>query len=119
MSQWTKVPKENEELLDRALEAVPESEKRKMFGCPCWFLNGNMLAGTFQEDIFLRLGEADREDLLERRLAKNFAPMNGRVMKEYVTIEKSVYQSPAEFEKLLLKARDYVLTLPPKEKKPR
>ncbi len=89
-----------------------------MFGCPAWFLNGNMFAAAHQEDIILKLPEADREDLMDRELAQLFAPM-GRVMREYVVILPAILNSPEEFEKWLLKSRDYVLSLPPKVKKPK
>ena len=119
MSKWKKVPKANEELLEKALEAVPEAEKRSMFGCPCWFLNGNMFVGAHQEDIILRLPEADREDLLDRGLAANFAPMNGRIMREYVVISRAIRESPVEFGRWLLRSRDYAASLPPKTNRAR
>jgi TfoX/Sxy family transcriptional regulator of competence genes len=114
MSQWTKVPKAHEELLERALEAVPDAEKRKMFGCPAWFLNGYMFVGAHQEDIILRLPESDREDLLDRGLAQLFAPVKGRVMREYIVISPAIRDSAPDLEKWLLRSRDYTLSLPPK-----
>lgn len=117
MPQWRKVPKANEELLERALEAVPEADKRKMFGCPAWFLNGNMFVGAHQEDIILRLPESDREDLLDRGLALLFAPVRGRVMREYVVISPAIRDSATELEKWLLRSRDYTLSLPRKPAK--
>lgn len=117
MSQWRKVPTENAELLERVVEAVPEAEKRMMFGCPAYFLNGNMFLGAHQEDIILRLPESDREELLDRGQASIFAPMNGRVMREYVVLSPSILSSQPEFEKWLLKSRAYVLSLPAKAKK--
>ena len=54
---WKKVPKENEELLDRLMEAIPEAERRKMFGCPCYFLHGNMFVGAHEENFILRLSD--------------------------------------------------------------
>lgn len=119
MPQWRKVPRENEELLERALEAIPDAQERKMFGCPAWFLNGYMFVGAHQEHIILRLPEADREDLLDREQAQLFAPMNGRVMREYIVVSRSILHSAAEFEKWLLKSRDYTLSLPPKPAKTR
>ncbi|MCK7500271.1 MAG: TfoX/Sxy family protein [Comamonadaceae bacterium] len=35
-------------------------EKKKMFGCPAFFAQGNMFAGVYRSSIFLRLGEEDR-----------------------------------------------------------
>lgn len=60
-----------------------------LFGAPCWFVGGNMFAGIFANDIFLRLREAD---LVEAKClgAKPFEPVNGRVMKEYVTFPEAL-----------------------------
>lgn len=117
MTEWRKVPRENAEFLEKAVEAVPEAEKRMMFGCPAYFLKGNMFLGVHQEDIILRLPESDREELLDSGRAKLFAPMNGRVIREYVVVAPSILISPKEFEKWLLKSRACVLSLPPKAKK--
>jgi len=117
---WTKVPKHNEETLERLMAGVPGVNKRKMFGCPVWFVNGNMLTGAHQESIFLRLCEADQEEILTKHAAvTNFAPMPGRIMREYVDIPVSVYGSEDEFGLWLKKALDYVGSLPVKEPKTR
>jgi len=117
--QWKKVPKHNEELLDRLLSSVLQAEKRRMFGCPAYFVNGSMLAGAHQDDIFLRLSEADQQEILKHPDAGHFTPMPGRPMREYIVIPPDVCESDAEFGKWLEKAVDYVLTIPPKEKKAR
>jgi TfoX/Sxy family transcriptional regulator of competence genes len=118
LSQWKKVPEANAEYLDTALEAVPEAQRMKMFGCPAWFVNGYMFVGAHQDDIILRLPESDREALLDSGRAALFVPMAGRVMKEYVVISPTILASPTEFEKWLLRSRDYTVSLPPKVKKP-
>lgn len=93
MISWKKVPDKNKEMLNKVLEAVPEAEKKMMFGCPVWFISGNMFVGAHQEDIFLRLAEPDREEILKQGEAKTFTPMPGRTMKEYVVIPPSIYES--------------------------
>ncbi len=117
--EWKKVPKQNEEILDSLLGSLPEAEKKKMFGCPVYFLNGNMLAGAHQESIFLRLSEDDQEEIFKHPDVTSFSPMAGRIMREYVVIPISIYGSPDEFKKWLAKAKNYVASLPVKEPKPR
>jgi TfoX/Sxy family transcriptional regulator of competence genes len=113
---WTKVPKENEDALEKALTAIPEAEKKKMFGCPAYFINGNMFAGAHQEAVFVRLSEID-EDALMKIGGVPFTPMPGRAMKGYTVVPQSIFHSD-EFAGWLLKSRDYVCGLPMKEKKP-
>ena len=115
--EWKKVPKQNEETLDRLLEGVEGAERRKMFGCPVYFLNGQMLAGAHQDAIFLRLSEPDQDEILKHPDVMNFTPMPGRMMREYVVIPPSIYRSEGEFNKWLERARAYVASLPPKKKK--
>jgi TfoX/Sxy family transcriptional regulator of competence genes len=74
-------------LLGRALST--RGERRVLFGAPCWFVGGNMFAGIFADDLFLRLGEVDLAEV-KRLGAKPFEPVKGRVMKEYATLPQSL-----------------------------
>jgi TfoX/Sxy family transcriptional regulator of competence genes len=119
MAKWTKVPEENVTLLDERLNEIPGVEPRKMFGCPAYFINGNMFAAAHQEDIILRLSEEDQDEAFLDPGVKQFSPMPKMVMKEYVSLPPSIYQSESEFEKWIAKSLAYVSGLPKKEKKPR
>ena len=59
--EWKKVSPGLGDLLEEAM-GTRECERRKMFGCPAWFVNGNMFAGAFADRIFLRLSEEDRRE---------------------------------------------------------
>lgn len=63
----------------------PAVAVRPMFGNVAAFVNGNMFAGLFGDDLFVRLGEEERTLLIERG-GSAFEPMPGRAMKDYVTI---------------------------------
>lgn len=123
--QWKKVPEENKKIIDEALKGLPMAERKVMFGCPAYFLNGHMFAGTFQDDIFIRLSVPDRSEILENGGASPFTPLPGRTMKEYVVIPPAVYKSESAFSSILHRSIEYVAALPPKEagkkkgKKPR
>lgn len=115
---WKKVPKQNEKLLESLMASVANAERRKMFGCPVYFVNGNMLAGAHQDDIFLRLPEPDQAEIFKFPEVTNFTPMPGRMMREYIVIPASIYDQPDEFNKWLNKAVTYVAALPAKQPKP-
>jgi TfoX/Sxy family transcriptional regulator of competence genes len=68
---------------------LTKGERRMLFGTPCWFVGGNMFAGIFADDVFLRLGEADLAEI-KRLGAKPFEPVKGRVMKEYATLPQAL-----------------------------
>lgn len=114
---WRKVPQENVELLANIVRAIPEAELRPMFGCPAYFINGNMFVGAHQEYMILRLSPADREEILQRDDVVTFTPMAGRPMKEYVIIPAVIFSSEAAFLPWLQKSRAYVSALPVKEAK--
>ncbi len=116
---WTKVPEEHVAILRGALEAIPEAESRPMFGCPVWWINGHMLAGAHQDTVFLHLSDADEEEFLRIPGAGAFSPMPGRVMRGYVAAPPSIYRSQPDFCAWLQRARDYLASLPPKERKKR
>jgi hypothetical protein len=42
---------------EKAIAVVPGIRRRKMFGCPAAFVNGQMFAGVFQSSVFVRLVE--------------------------------------------------------------
>jgi TfoX/Sxy family transcriptional regulator of competence genes len=58
---------------------------KPMFGNLAGFVNGNMFAGLFGEQLFVRVTDADREAVLKEG-GVDFAPMAGRPMKGYVTL---------------------------------
>jgi TfoX/Sxy family transcriptional regulator of competence genes len=114
--KWTKVPPENIEAFDAALPLGPGIERRKMFGCPAEFVNGNMFCGAHQADILVRLDEAARAKALREPGFAPFTPM-GRPMKEYVCLPRDRTSDAAYLKRWLRRAHDYAATLPPKAAK--
>jgi TfoX/Sxy family transcriptional regulator of competence genes len=114
---WKKPSEELSKFLDERISAF-DVKKKKMFGCPVYFANDNMFAGVFENDIFIRLSEQDRIKIIsENDEIMTFEPVKGRVMKEYVVLPESLYNDPEKFHELLGSSYEYVLSLPPKQKK--
>ncbi len=105
------------ELFDSILPLDSRVERRKMFGSPCGFVNGNMFSGLFEKSMFLRLSEADRSEAVEQLGAVSFEPMKGRPMREYVTLPDDVLEDEAQLDDWMGRALAYAGGLPPKEKK--
>lgn len=113
----TKWEKSSPELIEKFYEVMKHFghvELRKMFGYPCAFLNGNMCVGLHQQNLAVRLSEKDRETALKKGDGEIFAPMNGRVMKEYVALSPAIIDSPASLKEFVTLAVSYVEELPPK-----
>jgi len=87
---WKKSP---EWLVETFAELVPDHprvERRKMFGYPCAFAQGNMFMGLHEDRLVLRLGDAARDRFREETGAGRFAPMEGREMKQYSVVPEAL-----------------------------
>ncbi len=114
---WKKSPEELTNFLEQSLKDV-DCQRRKMFGFPAYFINNNMFCGTFEDNLFIRLSDGDREKILnEHKGVEPFEPMPGRPMKEYVVLPKSLYKNKPKYSLWINKSIDYVSSLSPKKKK--
>lgn len=114
---WKPASAEMSELLDAAVAPL-SCQKKKMFGYPVYFLNGNMFTGIHQDNIILRLSDSDRTTILAAEGdAAPFEPMPGRPMKEYVVLLEPIRSDPEKLEGWLNRSYTYVSSLPPKEAK--
>ncbi len=114
MPKWRPAPAALIERFTRASADLAKIERRKMFGYPAIFLNGNMVAGLFQDQMIVRLSEKDRETLAAIPGAARFEPMPGRPMREYMVLPASIVDAPAKTREWLDRARGFVATVPPK-----
>ena len=83
---WAKPPPEHAQAVADALPADPRVERRQMFGYPCGFVNGHLFCGLHEHNICVRLGVDGAAERIAQSRAQVFAPMAGRVMREYVAI---------------------------------
>lgn len=95
-----------------------EGIERKMFGYPACFVHGNMYMGLHELGFVFKLREGDREAAL-REGAMPFAPMAGRVMKEFVVWNDTTLPAEPELKLWVSRAYEYAASLPAKEAKPR
>lgn len=86
-----------------------------MFGYPAFFVNGNMIAGTFQDKIVVRLG--DDPAIPGAKTAEPFEPMPGRPMTGFYVVPASVVRSPAKLREWVGRAHAHAKALPPKAAK--
>ncbi len=116
MGKWKKVPRELESMLDE-MAARFKAERRQMFGCPCFFVKGNMFAGAHEDNVILRLSEDDRRDIAAAHDEVGpFEPMAGRPMREYVALPESVYGDPGVLDEWLTRAHAFASSLPTRKK---
>lgn len=89
---------------------------RPMFGNQSAFVNGNMFFGVFGNDLFVRLSEVHREELLKKG-ASLLEPMKGKPMREYVVIPRAWRTEPEKIQLWIARSLDWTGKMP--VKKPR
>jgi len=110
----TPSPRELVRAFEEAVQSLRGTERRKMFGYPAIFVNGNMFAGLFRDSMVLKLTEEDSARFLRLPGAGPFAPMAGRVMKNWVVVPRSQMGSGSELQEWLGRALAQGRSLLPK-----
>jgi len=109
--------KESEALLRSLLPDSEEVTLRPMFGNLSAFVGGNMSMGVYGDDLFLRLSEGDRAELLKVKGAALFEPMKGRPMKEYVVVPRSWASDASKLKPWVTRSLEWSMRLPTKKPK--
>ncbi|HSG43536.1 MAG TPA: TfoX/Sxy family protein [Anaerolineales bacterium] len=107
----------NEKLAERIraeVEGLSVLEK-KMFGGVGYMLNGNMACGILGDDMIVRTGMNDYEELLNCKHTKIFA-MNGssKPMKGWLMVEPDGWKSTKQLNGWVKIGIEFASTLPPK-----
>ena len=112
------MPRPSEKAKEAFRALVPDDAAvslRPMFGNLSSFVNGNMFAGLFGDDLFVRLADEDLERV-RKQGGRDFEPMPGRVMKGYVFVPRTWQQKPAEARAWIAKSLAWSRRLPAKKK---
>jgi TfoX/Sxy family transcriptional regulator of competence genes len=91
----------------------PNVALRPMFGNLAAFVNGNMFAGLFGEDLFVRLPE-DESIAVKGKGGRDFEPMPGRAMKGYVIVPTTWRDKPDAPAAWIKRALELTAKMPPK-----
>ncbi|MFM7059370.1 MAG: TfoX/Sxy family protein [Planctomycetota bacterium] len=96
-----------------ALARKKNIEERKMFGCVCFLLNGNALAGVWKNALIARLGPDEGTAALREPNVREF-DITGRPMKNWVVVEPEGVQDDDQLAGWIERAVKFVKTLPRK-----
>lgn len=106
----------DESLAVRIREALGRKrgvEEKKMFGCICFFLNGNALAGVWKDRLIARLGRDEGEAALREPHVRAF-DITGKPMRNWVTVEPRGVGDDDQLKDWIERALKFVRTLPKK-----
>ncbi len=115
--KWKKPSEKMIEFFDSILPSNSKVERKKMFGRPVGFINGNMFMGLHNDRIVLRLAEKEREDFIREYNAEIFEPMPGRKMREYIVVPENLLTNISSLKTWCEKSYEYTSKLKPKETK--
>ena len=91
---WTKSPQSLIDLFETSVPSGTSVSRRKMFGYPAAFANGNLFIGLHQNDFIIRLSDKDRARFSAEFGERRFEPMPGRPMREYVRLPDELLADP-------------------------
>jgi TfoX/Sxy family transcriptional regulator of competence genes len=113
------MPRSNSEAAEAFRAMVPPSDAVKvkpMFGHLAAFVNGNMFAGVFGDDLVVRVGDDDRAAILAGG-GHDFEPMPGRPMRGHVVLEAGWREDLDTAERWIATALAAASTMPAKQPK--
>ena len=88
-------------------------EEKKMFGCICFFLNGNALAGVWKDGLIARLGPDEGEAALREPHVRAF-DITGRPMRNWVAVEPEGVEDDEALKDWIQRAMKFVGKMPAK-----
>ncbi len=88
-------------------------EAKKMFGCICFFINGNALAGVWKDRLIARLGPEEGEAALREPHVRAF-DITRRPMRNWVAVEPEGVEDDDQLKAWIERATKFVKTLPMK-----
>jgi TfoX/Sxy family transcriptional regulator of competence genes len=77
---------EHETAMNDIMQDIDGAVPAKMFGMPCYKVNGKMAVGVYENGIVLKVGEKKAKDMTSSGAAQPFEPMPGRPWKEWVLL---------------------------------
>jgi hypothetical protein len=112
---WEKSPPELVEAFGVVVSRFPDATRRQMFGYPAAFVGGNLVTSLFRDRWTVRLPDDQRSELLTLDGAGPFEPMEGKPMKGYALLPKTLNSDPEGAAAWVERAVAFGRTLPPKK----
>jgi TfoX/Sxy family transcriptional regulator of competence genes len=113
---WTKSPQSLIDLFDESVPSGNGITRRKMFGYPAAFANGNLFIGLHQNDFIMRLSKQDRARFTAEFGDRTFEPMKGRPMREYVRLPEELLGDARNRASWIKRSLRYAETIAPRAK---
>ncbi len=106
----------DEGVAQRVREALSEHKnitEKKMFGGIAFMLSGNMCVGVVKDQLMLRVGPQQYEELLKMKHVKKM-DFTGKAMKGFIYLQPEGFAEDDDLTIWLAKAFSFVSSLPEK-----
>ncbi len=97
----------------QALARKKGVEEKKLFGCACFLLGGNVLVGVWKDSLIARVGPDGYEDALLEPHVREF-DITGRPMKGWVLVGPEGVEDDGQLKLWIHRAVTFVGKLPAK-----
>ena len=85
--------------------------EKKLFGCACFLLGGNVLVGVWKESLIARVGPDNYDDALLEPHVREF-DITGRPMKGWVLVGSEAIEGCEQLNDWIQRAVKFVSKLP-------
>ncbi len=106
----------SESLAERIRQSLTRKKgitEKKLFGCFCFLLHGNVCVGVWKQSLLVRLDPEDYEDALKEPSVKEF-DITGRAMKGWAVIGSEGSGDDEKLKDWIGRAVRFVAKLPAK-----
>jgi TfoX/Sxy family transcriptional regulator of competence genes len=95
------------------LKDKPGFNEKKMFGGVCFLLHGNMACGVLNDELIVRVGPQNYEDLLKLPTTRQF-DITGKPMKGWVMVSAKGHKETDNLARWVDRGVAFTMTLPSK-----
>lgn len=106
----------NEALADRIRKGLDRKkgvEEKRLFGCDCFLMGGNVLVGVWKDSLIARVGPDEYENALLEAHVREF-DITGRPMKGWVVVASEGVEDDDQLKGWIKRAVKFVGKLPGK-----
>ncbi|MBL8796185.1 MAG: TfoX/Sxy family protein [Planctomycetia bacterium] len=103
----------NEALAERIRQELAHKKgvtEKKLFGCFCFLLHGNVCVGVWQQSLLVRLDVDDYADALKEPCVREF-DITGRPLKGWVVVDPAGIQTDEQLKEWIQRAVAFVSKL--------
>lgn len=106
----------NEALAERIRQGLARKKgitEKKLFGCFCFLLHGNVCVGVWKQALLVRLDLDDYDDALRESCVREF-DITGKPLKGWVVVEPAGVETDEQLKDWNQRAVKFVRALPAK-----